>query len=44
MDNASKQNMQALIELGIKTAQDCSDELDKIVDLIHQDKDIVEFD
>jgi patatin-like phospholipase/acyl hydrolase len=43
MDNASKQNIQALIELGIKTAQDYSDELDKIVDLIYLDKDIVEF-
>ncbi|NQV75687.1 MAG: patatin-like phospholipase family protein [Bacteroidetes bacterium] len=43
MDNASKLNIQALIELGIKTAKDCSDELDKIVDLIHLDKDIVEF-
>ena len=43
MDNASKLNIQALIELGIQTAKDCSDELDKIVDLIHLDKDIVEF-
>ncbi len=44
MDNASQQNIQALIELGIKTAQDCSDALDRIVGLIYQDQDAVEFD
>jgi patatin-like phospholipase/acyl hydrolase len=44
MDNVSKQNMQALIELGIKTAQDYSDDLDAIVELIFQDKDAVVFD
>jgi patatin-like phospholipase/acyl hydrolase len=44
MDNVSKQNMQALIELGIKTAQDYSDDLDAIVELIFQDKDAAVFD
>lgn len=43
MDNASQQNMQALIELGIKTAQDYSDELDAIVERIIDDKDAVVF-
>jgi hypothetical protein len=36
--------MQALIELGIKTAEDYSDDLDVIVELIFQDKDAVVFD
>jgi len=39
MDNASQQNMQALVELGIKTAQDYSEKLDSIVDRIFEDKD-----
>lgn len=43
MDNVSQQNMQALIELGIKTAHDYSDDLDAIVELIFQDKDAVVF-
>ena len=43
MDNASQQNLQALIELGIKTAQDYSDELDAVVERIFQDKDAVVF-
>jgi len=44
MDNVSTQNIQALIELGIKTAEDCSVELDNIVERIWNDKDAVEFD
>lgn len=44
MDNVSFRNVQALIELGIKTAEDYSDELDSIVERIWKDKDAVEFD
>lgn len=43
MDDASKENIQALTEVGIKTAQDCSDELDRIVEKIYKDKDRVVF-
>ncbi|MDP3469106.1 MAG: patatin-like phospholipase family protein [Daejeonella sp.] len=43
MDNASQQNMQALIELGIKTAQDNSEKLDSIVEGIYEDRDSVVF-
>jgi patatin-like phospholipase/acyl hydrolase len=42
MDNATKENIQALIELGIETAENCPD-LDKIVDVLLQGPDPVEF-
>lgn len=44
MDDASKQNIQALVEVGINTAQNCSQELDRIVERIFSDVDKVEFD
>lgn len=43
MDNATKENMQALVEVGIKTSEDCNDELDRIVDVLLEGKDAVEF-
>jgi patatin-like phospholipase/acyl hydrolase len=42
MDDASKENIQALIEVGIETAENCPD-LDKIVETLLNDKDSVEF-
>jgi patatin-like phospholipase/acyl hydrolase len=43
MDDASPENIQALIELGIETAQNCSDDLDKIIDVLLQGEDPVRF-
>ncbi len=43
MDAADNENIQALTEVGIKTAQDCSDILDRIVDVLVNDEDCVEF-
>lgn len=43
MDNVSKQNLQALAEVGIKTSEDCSAELDKIVKVLMEGPDPVEF-
>lgn len=42
MDDASKENIQALVELGIETAQNCPD-LDRIVDTLLAGPDPVEF-
>ncbi|RYG18761.1 MAG: patatin [Chitinophagaceae bacterium] len=42
MDNATPENIQALIEVGTVTAQDC-EELDRIVDVLITDKDSVTF-
>jgi patatin-like phospholipase/acyl hydrolase len=42
MDNASKENIQALVELGIETAENCPD-LDRIVDVLLAGPDPVEF-
>jgi len=43
MDNASDKNIQALVEVGRKTAESCNAELDRIVDILIKDKDKVEF-
>lgn len=43
MDNASEKNIQALVEVGKKTAESCNAELDRIVDILIKDKDKVEF-
>lgn len=43
MDNASDKNIQALVEVGKKTAESCNAELDRIVDILIRDKDKVEF-
>lgn len=43
MDNATPHNIQALVELGIETAQNCSQELDKIVDVLLKSTDPVEY-
>jgi patatin-like phospholipase/acyl hydrolase len=42
MDNASKGNIEALVELGIETAENCPD-LDRIVDMLLSGPDPVEF-
>lgn len=42
MDDVSKENIQALVEVGIETAENCP-ELDKIVEMLLNDKDAVEF-
>ncbi|MDB5130573.1 MAG: Patatin [Mucilaginibacter sp.] len=42
MDDASDENIDALIEVGIETAKNCSD-LDKIVEVLMQGEDKVEF-
>jgi hypothetical protein len=42
MDNASKENIEALVELGIETAENCPD-LDRIVDMLLSGPDPVEF-
>ena len=34
MDNASKENLAALAEIGIETSENCSEELDKIVEIL----------
>lgn len=43
MDNVSKVNLQALAEVGIKTAEDCSEELDRIVQILLEGEDPVKF-
>jgi uncharacterized protein len=43
IDNASPQNIQALIEVGNITAMDYSEELDRIVDVLMDGSDPVEF-
>lgn len=43
MDNATLENLQALAEVGIVTAQDCAAELDRIVDILLDGIDPVEF-
>jgi patatin-like phospholipase/acyl hydrolase len=43
MDNATPGNLQALAEVGIVTAQDCAGELDRIVDVLLEGTDPVEF-
>jgi uncharacterized protein len=43
IDNASPQNIQALIEVGNITAMDYSDELDRIVDVLMEGSDPLEF-
>ncbi|MDB5012853.1 MAG: Patatin [Daejeonella sp.] len=43
MDDATEENIQALIEVGIETSQNCSDELDRIVDILLEGEDKVEF-
>ena len=43
MDDASPQNLQALAEVGIKTSEDCSEELDRIVTILLEGPDPVEF-
>jgi len=43
MDNASTQNIDALIAVGAKTAKDCDKTLDKIVDILAQGPDPVVF-
>ena len=43
MDNASKQNLAALAEVGIETAENCAGELDRIVDVLLEGADAVEF-
>jgi len=42
MDNASKENIQALVELGTETAENCPD-LDRIADVLLAGPDPVEF-
>lgn len=43
MDNVSPQNLQALAEVGIKTSEDCSEELDRIVKVLLEGQDPVKF-
>lgn len=43
MDDASPQNLQALAEVGIKTSEDCSEELNQIVTVLLEGQDPVEF-
>lgn len=43
MDNASKQNLAALAEVGIETAENCDGELDRIVDVLLEGADAVKF-
>lgn len=43
MDNATNLNIRELIGVGIETAQNCSAELDRIVDILLQGEDPVEF-
>ena len=43
MDNASEENIQALIEVGKETARNCGKELDRMADLLVKDNDKVEF-
>ncbi|UJH91402.1 patatin-like phospholipase family protein [Antarcticibacterium sp. 1MA-6-2] len=43
MDNASKENLAALAQVGVETSESCSDELDRIVEVLLQGPDPVEF-
>lgn len=43
MDDATEPNIQALVEVGIETAQNCSQELDRIVEVLLQSADPVEY-
>lgn len=43
MDDADPENIQALFEVGVKTAEDHSDLLDSIVDRVFEDKDMLSF-
>lgn len=43
IDNATKENIDALIEVGNITARNCSDELDRIVEVLMEGSDPVEF-
>lgn len=43
MDNGSKENLAALAEIGIETAENCSGELDRIVEILLEGADTVEF-
>ena len=43
MDNASKENLAALAEVGIETSENCAEELDRIVEVLLEGADPVEF-
>lgn len=43
MDNASRENLEALKEVGIETAQECSKEIDRIVEVLLNDDDNILF-
>ena len=43
MDNASKENLAALAEMGIETSENCADELDRVVDVLIKGEDPVVF-
>ncbi len=43
MDDASKENIQALVEVGLQTAQNCDKKLDEIIEKLFMDKDAVKF-
>lgn len=43
MDNASKENLAALAEVGIETSENCSEELDRIVEVLLEGVDPVVF-
>lgn len=43
MDNASPKNLMALKEVGIKTAENCNNDLDIIVDILMEGEDKVEY-
>jgi patatin-like phospholipase/acyl hydrolase len=43
MDNASAENIRALVEVGVETAQNCSHELDRVVDMLLEGADPVVF-
>jgi uncharacterized protein len=43
MDDARRGNIQALVEVGIETAQNCTAELDRIVDILLEGNDPVQF-
>lgn len=43
MDNASEENLAALAEVGIETSENCAEELDRIVEVLMEGNDAVEF-
>jgi patatin-like phospholipase/acyl hydrolase len=43
LDNASLENIEALIEVGIKTSEDCQLELERIISVLKEGSDRVEF-